>query len=372
MPRKTNLSIKEYTLKNGQKRYYFKISLGENSNGKRIVTTRRGFKTYADADQVYNQLTRVKADDFVKQNQITIDELHKIWFENYKNTVKESSAISESGIYKNHIEPFFGNQFIDKITVVDLQKWADKKANELVAFRRVIAVMNGLFEYGMRLNFVSSNLVKRILIPKKTTRKRRDIEKNVYTREELELFLKVAKNFPVMKYTFFKILACTGLRRSECLALTWQDIDFKNNLLHVNKTLAYGLNHQVIVQTPKSKKSNRKIPISSSLKKALIEYQKQSTSKKLFHTLNGKYLYLGTPNIWLKKIYDENPDLKKITVHGFRHTFATLLISETNVKPKTVQMILGHKNIEITLNLYTHINQDNQIEAQKVIEQLNF
>lgn len=372
MPRKTNLSIKEYTLKNGQKRYYFKISLGENSNGKRIVTTRRGFKTYADADQVYNQLTRVKADDFVKQNQITIDELHKIWFENYKNTVKESSAISESGIYKNHIKPFFGNQFIDKITVVDLQKWADKKATELVAFRRVIAVMNGLFEYGMRLNYVSSNLVKRVLIPKKTARKRRDTEKNVYTRKELETFLKVAKNFPIMKYTFFKILACTGLRRSECLALTWQDIDFKNNLLSVNKTLAYGLNHQVIVQTPKSKKSNRKIPISSSLKKALIEYQKQATYDKLFHTLNGKYLYLGSPNIWLKKIYDKNPDLKKITVHGFRHTFATLLISETNVKPKTVQMILGHKNIEITLNLYTHINQDNQIEAQKVIEQLNF
>lgn len=372
MPRKTNLSIKEYTLKNGQKRYYFKISLGENSNGKRIVTTRRGFKTYADADQVYNQLTRVKADDFVKQNQITIDELHEIWAENYKNTVKESSAISESCIYLNHIKPFFGNQFIDKITVVALQKWADKKATELVAFRRVIAIMSSLFEYGMRLNYVSSNLVKRILIPKKTTRKRRDIEKNVYTRKELELFLKVAKNFPIMKYTFFKILACTGLRRSECLALTWQDIDFKNNLLYVNKTLAYGLNHQVIVQTPKSKKSNRKIPISSSLKKALIEYQKQATYDKLFHTLNGKYLYLGSPNIWLKKIYDKNPDLKKITVHGFRHTFATLLISETNVKPKTVQMILGHKNIEITLNLYTHINQDNQIEAQKVIEQLNF
>ncbi|EFQ48144.1 N-terminal phage integrase SAM-like domain-containing protein [Lactobacillus iners] len=130
MPRKTNLSIKEYTLKNGEKRYYFKISLGQNSNGKRIVTTRRGFKTYAEADQVYNQLARVKADDFVKQNQITINELYKIWFEGHKNVVKESSASLEPGLYKNHIEPYFGNQFINKIVVADLQKWADKTAIE--------------------------------------------------------------------------------------------------------------------------------------------------------------------------------------------------------------------------------------------------
>lgn len=372
MPRKTNLSIKEYTLKSGQKRYYFKISLGENSNGKRIVTTRRGFKTYADADQVYNQLTRVKADDFVKQNQITIDELHKIWFENYKNAVKESSARMEKNVYTNHIKPCFGNQFIDKITVVALQKWADKKATELVAFRRVIAIMNALFEYGMRLNYVSSNLVKRVLIPKKTTRKRRDIEKNVYTREELELFLKIAKTRSIMQYTFFKILACTGLRRSECLALTWQDIDFENNLLSVSKTLASGFNSQLILQKPKSRTSNRKIPISSALRELLIEYQKQSTSEKLFHTVNDTFLHLSAPNTWLNEIYHAHPELREITLHGFRHTFATLLISETNVKPKTVQMLLGHKNIEITLNLYTHINQDNQIEAQKVIEQLNF
>lgn len=372
MPRKTNLSIKEYTLKSGQKRYYFKISLGENSNGKRIVTTRRGFKTYADADQVYNQLTRVKADDFVKQNQITIDELHKIWFENYKNTVKESSAKIEKNVYKNHIKSCFGNQFIDKITVVELQKWADKKATELVAFHRVISIMNALFEYGMRLNYVSSNLVKRVLIPKKTTRKRRDTNKNVYTREELETFLNIAKTRSIMQYTFFKILACTGLRRSECLALTWQDIDFKNNLLSVNKTLARGFNSQLILQTPKSRTSNRKIPISSALRKLLIEYQKHSTSEKLFHTVKNKYLNLSAPNTWLDEIFYIHPELRKITIHGFRHTFATLLISETNVKPKTVQMLLGHKNIEITLNLYTHINQDNKIEAQKVIEQLNF
>lgn len=75
---------------------------------------------------------------------------------------------------------------------------------------------------------------------------------------------------------------------------------------------------------------------------------------------------------WLEAIYNKAPkDLKHITVHGFRHTFATLLISETNVKPKTVQMLLGHSNIQMTLDIYTHINNKNKKEAVNVLNELD-
>jgi len=70
-------------------------------------------------------------------------------------------------------------------------------------------------------------------------------------------------------------------------------------------------------------------------------------------------------------IYKKNPNLIRITIHDFRHTFATLLISETNIKPKTVQMLMGHEDIKMTLDIYTHLNDQNKIDATNSIRELN-
>lgn len=393
MPKRKNTSIKEYQLKSGKKRYEFVISLGQNSNGKRVQAHRRGFKSYAEAEAEFNKLSQTIPDNYVKQKQIKVSELRDLWFANYKSQVKGSTANKNKQIFDNHVIPEFGNQYIDKVTVAELQKWADKKAKQIVKYRDAINEFNVLFEYGMRLNYVQDNPIKKIIIPKKTSCPRRDTEHNVYTRDELNQFLKVAKEYGLVQYTYFKLLSSTGLRKSEALALTWQDINLNNNTLSVNKTLAYGLGGKTIIQSPKSPKSKRILPISDSLKEVLIDYkQKQKIlSSKLFHTIKGTYLRMSKPDQWLRSIYAEDHqknvkyakkhklsknyvlthDLRHITVHGFRHTFATLLVEETNVKPKTVQMLLGHENIQMTLDIYTHINQKNTDDAIKALKQLD-
>lgn len=390
MPKRKNTSIKDYKLKSGKKRYEFVISLGQNSNGDRVQVHRRGFKTYAEAEAVFNKLSQTKPDNFVKQKQIKVFELRDLWFENYKTQVKESTANKNKQVFDNHVIPDFGNQYVDKITVAELQKWADRKAKQIVKYRDAINEFNALFEYGIRLNYVSENPLKRIIIPKKTSRPRRDTEHNVYTREELNQFLEVAKEYGLVQYTYFKLLSATGLRKSEALALTWQDIDLKAGTLSINKTLAYGLDNKTIIQPPKSPKSKRILPISDSLKEVLIDYKQKRKviSNKLFHTIKGTYLKMSKPDQWLKSIYakdheekvkyakthnlkEPQPYLRHITVHGFRHTFATLLIAETNVKPKTVQMLLGHENIQMTLDIYTHVNNKNKEDAVNALKQLN-
>ena len=80
---------------------------------------------------------------------------------------------------------------------------------------------------------------------------------------------------------------------------------------------------------------------------------------------------MTAPGNWLLKIYKANPQLRRITVYGFRHTFATLLISETDVKPKTVQMLLGHENIKMTMDIYTHITKKNEDDGIDSIRKLN-
>lgn len=393
MPKRKNTSIKDYKLKSGKKRYMFQIYLGTNSNGKPIITRRRGFKSYAEAEAVFNKMSQIKPDNFVKQKQIKVSELWNLWFNNYKDTVKGSTANKTEINYKCHVLPYFGNNYIDRIQVKDLQKWADKLATELVKYRDILFIMRSLYEYGMRLGYVAENELLRIIIPRKTTRKRRDVEHNFYSKEELDIFLKVAKQVNFRVYAYFKLLSSSGLRKGEALALTWKDIDLINNTISVNKTISFGIGNKQVVNTPKTKQSKRIVPLSDNLKQVLLDYRKSEKilSDKLFHTVAGNYVSLSKPTQWLNQVYDKdheinekfakenkldenyilNKDLRHITLHGFRHTFATLLIENTNVKPKTVQMLLGHANIQMTLDIYTHVNNKNKEDAINSISQLN-
>ncbi|MDF7672195.1 site-specific integrase [Lactobacillus sp. ESL0701] len=377
MPRRTNKQIKEYTLKSGKKKWKFQAYIGLDENGKQICVTRQGFNTY---NKAASELTKLKAKGIEKSyqrpNQIKFDEIYDLWFENYKDQVKESTANKLLIMYRNHIKPVFGNKYMDKVQVKTIQRFADKKAKEIVKYKDVVRQVGILYEYAIRLGYVKENPVKRIIMPKRTARPRRDIKHNVYSREELEEFLATAKNYSIRPYTYFYLLSTTGLRKSEALALTWNDVDLVGNKISITKTLSYGYDNKLIIQSPKSEMSNRVVPISTKLKQVLLEFQnyerKQALiSNKLFHTSLGKYLTLSKPDQWLRAIYKTNPKLKKITIHGFRHTFATLLISETNVKPKTVQMLMGHETIAMTMNIYTHINNSNRKDAISSIKTLN-
>lgn len=198
------------------------------------------------------------------------------------------------------------------------------------------------------------------------------LEHNVCFRKDLEEFLAAAREYDITAYTYFKLLSSTGLRRSEALALalTWKDIDLTKNTLSVNRTLAYELNSKTIMQTPKSKISKRILPISTNLHEDLIDYQKSQKIiyKYLFHGANGK---LTWPAQWLNTNYRKNPNLRRTTIHGFKHTFATLLISEINIKPKTVQMLMGHEDIKRTLDIYTYLYEKNKIDTTNSIRELN-
>lgn len=93
MPKRKNTSIKEYALKSGKKRFMFQIYLGYNSNGKPIITRRRGFKSYAEAEAAYNKMSQIKADDFVQMILLNKNKLKLMNCLNYglKLTKKPSS-----------------------------------------------------------------------------------------------------------------------------------------------------------------------------------------------------------------------------------------------------------------------------------------
>lgn len=362
---KRNPAIKKYTSR-GQTKYKFQVYLGQDENGKSINTTRSGFKSYAQASAAYN---RLKAQGLAAKapKKATIEEVWSLWFDSYKGGVKESSANKTLISYRMHIKPAFGDKRISSIKTPAVQLWANELATKLVNYKVVVRLLGTLFEFAKRLDYCKENPVKQILMPKATSRPRRDVSTNYYSKEELQRFLEDAKDVGTRIYAFFLLLATTGMRKGEALALNWSDIDYEQKQISITKTLAYGLSGKYGVQSPKTKAGVRTVPLTDKMEAVLKEYR-SDLCPHLFHTLDGDYLRLSKPAQWLQAVYKHDPDLRQIRIHGFRHTFASLLImADPSIKPTDVQSILGHESIDITMEIYMHATQEGQQNVKRVL-----
>lgn len=371
MPKRLNKEITKYTLKSGAPRYKFKTYLGMDDNGKRVMITRQGFKSYSEAISVYEKLRAQGTQGYTKPKQISVNNLWELWFETYKKQSKESTAHKMEQMYQHHIKPDFGNLYIDKIKPPKIQKWINNLSTELVQYRTAFNLLNRLIKYAIALDYMNVNPLMRVIIPNKTSRPHRDTKSNYYdSSQQVSQFLDIAKKYDMTAYVFFKLLVSTGLRKGEALALKWSDIDFEKNLIHINKTIDVGFNNVEIIRSPKTKDSTRDVPLSTSLKNELLQYR-SNVFEFVFCKSNGRHLGLNVPAYWLKKIYEIDPHLKRITVHGFRHTFATLMLQPgTGNTPKDIQKILGHSTIDMTLNIYTHESKKGQQNVIRSIDAL--
>ena len=156
------------------------------------------------------------------------------------------------------------------------------------------------------------------------------------------------------------------MRKAEALALQWKDIDFKKKTIHVGKTLYFEKGEFTLLK-PKSKKSDRIISIDdntiSLLKKWRMEQSggekivllKEQTTSFIFARADNTPIRLPYPNERLNILIDKGK-LPDLTVHGLRHTHASLLF-EAGASIKEVQERLGHSDASMTLNIYTHVSK---------------
>lgn len=172
-----------------------------------------------------------------------------------------------------------------------------------------------------------------------------------------------------MHKAIVSIFLYTGMRRNKVLGLKVTDINFEENYIYVQRTLVYGEGDKIYEKhTPKTNAGVRKIPMIPALKNILVEYTSQYINNEqgyLFLTRNGTFITNGNfcdkwkrilkkVNKYMPKGYETN-----ISPHYFRHNFATELVY-ANIPLKTVQYIMGHENINMTMNIYTDVRMNNQ------------
>ena len=172
------------------------------------------------------------------------------------------------------------------------------------------------------------------------------------------------------KIYYFGILLSlyTGLRLGEVLALKWQNVDIKNKLIYVDKSVgSISQNHKTLTieSSPKTQSSIREIPISKQLQILLRMLKQNSKNDYVIVSHNGKQIkpraYQKSFENLLKKL-----QIKHYGFHALRHTFATRLL-ENGVDIKTISELLGHSSPTITLNRYVHTNLQNKRKAMEIL-----
>ncbi|KRL79509.1 site-specific integrase [Ligilactobacillus equi] len=369
--------IKEYTTK-GQTKYKFAFYAGiDDVTGKKKYIHKQGFKTKKEARLAVSRLELQKASGELSpltNNNLTFEAVADQYMEAKKHSIRDSTYQYQAGWLNNHILKSFGKLKIQAIKGYQCQNaindWFIKSPS---AIDQIAALANQVFSYAIKNGYINKSPMQAVILPKKPEKKLTD---NYFTKEELAYFLEYVKKNKPERYPLYRFLAFSGVRIGEALALTWDDIDFNAATVTIDKTISRGLNGPKI-ERPKTKAGWRKIAMDKITMQALAS-QQQAQNKRLFalgllNTLpkplpvfdngTGRRPYITTAKKQLQAIYRKLPsDFKKITLHGFRHTHATLLI-ESGASIKTVQQRLGHANISMTLGVYAHATKKMETDA---------
>ena len=376
--------IKKYTTKNGETRYLFQTYLGiDPATGKERRTTRRGFKTMKEAKQAERNLLLDVEENGLPSNQSdgfqdpTFKEIAFLWLESYKTTVKPSTFENVKSKVEKMTEEHFKELKLKKITVAYCQRVVIELSKNYVLYNHYLSVINRIFKYAVLMDILNTNPLDKVIKPKSRQTQRKG---NFLTKEELKEFLKLAQT-ATLSYFFplVHLMAYTGLRQGEALALKWSDIDFENKKITVDKT-ATRIKEKQTLQTPKTKNSKRVISIDPTTLSILKSWKKDQIK---IYFKNGKH-FEGDDNFiftnqraeWVHihnfiryfKRFIADHKLKPITPHGLRHTHASLLFS-AGVEPKNISDRLGHSTVQITLDLYTHITEEQRSDTvEKLLE----
>jgi len=348
----------------------------KNKSGKRIE---KYFDKLAEARK---WLAEAKYEDshgnISSSTDMTVDAWFNYWIGEIKaKTVRWSTLSSYKRRYSNNIKEIIGSMVINDVKPMHCQNVLNVMDNNGYAgasMAQTKAVLSAMFSDACENGLISVNPVtKSVKCPKKPEKNTR-----VLTLDEQEKFLIVAKES--INYNHFLFVLQTGVRSSELRGLKWSDIDFENRIIHIRRNVTYDSNNtKFIVGELKTDSGQRDIPMTQIVCDLLLDMKcrqgviKQKVisfkfSDHVFLNCNGKLLPNSNYDRYLEKICDK-AGIERISMHTLRHTFATRCI-ESGMKPKTLQKILGHANISMTMDLYVHVTEDEKEKEMQQFEQM--
>lgn len=348
-----------------KKKYYVNLDFGKDETGKQI----KKYKTFAKITDARKALRLHESERdrgmVVVPKEITVSDWLTYWMDNIVAPNREVTTVyAYWQMIKNHINPNIGSIQIQKLTPLNIQQYYVKIHKQSGLSQNTVRKHHDLLRTALKAAVMQDVLIQnptdRVASPKTNTPLRR-----FYNKENLIRLLKEVEGNRLE--IVVKLAGYLGLRREEICGLKWSCVDFKNKVIRIREARTMA-GSTVVSKCTKNKSSERSLFLPEDLERALkIELEKQQKYKTFLKDEYNDTGFIvvwedGTPyrpnyvsEIFSKFIVEHN--LPVITLHGLRHTFATLANSQ-GTPLYNISKALGHSTTATTANIYTHLLDD--------------
>ena len=385
--------------KRGKNSYRLTVSEGFDLDGKPMIHRKTVHGTKKDAEvELAKFVTEVQNGLVIDGKSLKFSEFTEIWKRDYGSKELAPSTYKRyCRMLETRLLPYFGHFYINKIKPTDIMKFYDllekdtqlvrKKGNNGSKTKKPLSgktilehlrLLRAMLHKAVYWQLIVANPAERVQPPKARKPKRRS-----YDDEQTKILLENLEQLSIedTKYKVAIILTVfTGVRLGELMGLEWQDVDFKNGIISINRSSQYLADMGVFTKVPKTESSIREIAIPEFIISLLEEYklwyeeQKSiygelwTNSDRLFVQADGKPMHPSTISKWFVK-YVGQIGLPVINFHGLRHTNASLLVAQ-NIDIAVISARLGHAQISTTLDFYVHPLLSHNRKAGYALENL--
>lgn len=383
--------------------YKFTCCVGRDDKGKQVWRTKTVKSPhYTEArekkwvnDQMRDWERQQKADyarthNAVDKDRITLEEFvtEHWWKDHVMDGSHTPSSISFYKHMSDNILEYFGSKKklaqIDAETVKRYIKYLrtdavskSGKPYSAATIQHHFSTLRNILEYARRFHYIQSDPCHDLTQKEKPHRDKKKID--FLSIQQAQRFMECLQNEPLFWRCFMTVLLKTGLRRGECVALQWGDIDGNKLELHITRNVTIDRNSPDKICVGKTKTDEeRTVPISQGLYALLMTHKHEQQKKHgvlfpnacIFCSALDPYkpIYPTEPTRWQSKFVKRN-NLPKVSPHDLRHTAATLAL-ESGADLKQVQELLGHKDPSTTMGFYTGVTEEAQRRTIEGIESL--
>lgn len=326
-------------------------------------------------------IVQARAQPEPKKEVPLLDDYFEYWSKKRQNIVKVSTSINVRQIYIGNIKERFGMKRLDEIKrkdAIDFQMYLlnERKLKSTYA-NSIMVHLHSIMREAVCDGYIEKNPCDNIHRAKKSECAV-DVHDTIHRaldNRELQVFFEEAER--TYYVNLYKMQLYTGMRIGEACALEWSDIDYKANVIHITKT-ATDTNSGVVIQTPKTKKSKRDIPLTDEIRSTIDSQRRRCRYEKpkgaLFANPRGvspspTSVSLSMRHI-IQRINKDRIRIEPFSSHAFRNTFATRAV-ESGMNPETLKGILGHAKISMTMDLYYHLSEEKKQNEMKLVH-INF
>ncbi|MDP9363201.1 MAG: site-specific integrase [Chloroflexota bacterium] len=332
-------------------------------------------RTKREVEQQVASLIQAGQTGFTDAGRLSVREFFDRWLETTAPTLRAVTRRRYRDLVRLHVVGVIGHVPLAKLTAADLQRlYADRlKVLSPTTVRYVHAVLHHALDDAVKWGLLFRNVVDAVEPPQKAR-----TEMRVWDADQAGRVLRSAADDPLE--ALWRVAIYTGMRRGELLAVKWTDLDLDAGALFVQRSLGRGQTSRLEEGEPKSRSGRRRIALSPSVVDSLRRHRVRQLEHRLaageayedrgyvFANETGGHVH---PNSLYRRFraLTERAGVPPIRFHDLRHTSATLLLAG-GVHGKIVQERLGHSNIAMTLDLYSHVTADMQRTAADRLDAL--